>query len=244
MIGMTAHKLPETQSVIVTCEHGGNHVPRPYRYLFHEAEAILESHRGWDPGALKLAKKFSSQLNAPLFSATVTRLLVELNRSPGHPQLFSEFTKSLSRTAKEELLKEYWHPYRRSVEAAITHEIEAENRVLHLSIHSFTPVWDGSPRSTNVGLLYDPSRSDEKDVCVRWQTAIRTADSRLTVHRNAPYRGSADGFVTALRRRYSPDRYTGIELEVNQKYFNVNQKCQPILARLLIRSFQQTLAGE
>jgi hypothetical protein len=36
------------------------------------------------------------------------------------------------------------------------------------------------------------------------------------VRRNYPYRGTADGFTTYLRRQFSARKYLGIELEVNQ----------------------------
>ena len=36
------------------------------------------------------------------------------------------------------------------------------------------------------------------------------------VRRNYPYRGCADGFTTALHRKFSNVYYAGIELEVNQ----------------------------
>lgn len=240
MTGRRKQKQPVTDSVVITCEHGGYQVPPSYRHLFKDAGDILRSHRGWDPGASKLARQFAAELNAPIFSATVTRLLVELNRSRGHARLFSEFTQALSREAKAKLLAEHWAPYRQSVENAITDKIESGNSVLHLSVHSFTPVWDRTPRKTDVGLLYDPARPLERDFCSRWQTAIRTASTHLTVHRNAPYRGTADGFVTALRRQFATDRYAGIELEVNQKFFNVSYKCRSELLASLTRSFQQT----
>ena len=37
--------------LVITCEHGGNHIPGAYRHLFQGQEAVLQSHRGFDPGA-------------------------------------------------------------------------------------------------------------------------------------------------------------------------------------------------
>src|SRR3954454_24119921 len=71
---------------LVTCEHGGNRIPARYRPLFAGAEALLESHRGYDPGALQLGREIAAALDAPLVSANVSRLLVDLNRSIGHPR--------------------------------------------------------------------------------------------------------------------------------------------------------------
>ena len=68
---------------LVTCEHGGNDVPPRYRYLFEGIEHLLDTHEGYDPGALALAETLANTLAAPLVASTTTRLLVELNRSLG-----------------------------------------------------------------------------------------------------------------------------------------------------------------
>ena len=47
---------------------------------------------------------------------------------------------------------------------------------------------------------------------------LREAASDLRTRRNYPYRGRADGFVTALRLRHAARDYAGIELEVNQRH--------------------------
>jgi predicted N-formylglutamate amidohydrolase len=85
-------KASTEPAVIVTCEHGGNHVPPPYRALFRGRERLLASHRGWDPGALTAARELARVLRAPLIFSRVTRLLIDLNRSPGHRALFSAVT--------------------------------------------------------------------------------------------------------------------------------------------------------
>lgn len=225
---------------MITCEHGGHRVPPKYRSLFRRADTILKSHRGWDPGSLKLAQCFAAALSAPLFTATTTRLLVELNRSLGHPQLFSEFTKNIDERIKAELLQKYWHPYRHAVEAAIIRQINSAGQVVHISVHSFTPVLHGHVRRTDVGLLYDPGRPRERRFCRRWQQNLCAAAPGLTVHRNAPYRGIADGFVTALRRRFSGRQYVGVELEVNQRFLQASPPQRSLLKNNLISCLRDT----
>lgn len=203
--------MRDFDGVIVTCEHGGNRIPAAWAHLFEGAEAVLESHRGWDPGALRMARAIARRLGAPLFHATVSRLLVELNRSLGHPSLFSAFTRDLPRADRERILEEHYFPYRREAESAIA----AGGRVLHLSVHSFTPVLDGKVRSVDVGLLYDPARRAEKEFCLAWQAALERRLPGLRIRRNSPYRGASDGFTTYLRRRFPERRYLGVELEVS-----------------------------
>src|SRR6478609_3398827 len=50
---------------IITCEHGGNRIPAPYRRLFREQRALLDSHRGYDPGSLVMAKALARAFAAP-----------------------------------------------------------------------------------------------------------------------------------------------------------------------------------
>ena len=107
--------------VLLTCEHGGAEVPAKYRGLFRSraAQSALRSHRGSDHGALWLAKTLQRSLRAPLLASTVTRLLVDLNRSLGHPQLFSEFSRPLDPAARVSLLESLYYPHRDRVESWI-----------------------------------------------------------------------------------------------------------------------------
>src|SRR5258708_4265355 len=82
-----------SDSFLITCEHGGNRIPAPYRALFRGSRALLDTHRGYDAGALVMARELARAFKAPLVSSTVSRLLVDLNRSVGHPQLFSPATR-------------------------------------------------------------------------------------------------------------------------------------------------------
>ncbi len=208
----------ERIAVIVTCEHGGNRVPRPYAPLFAGHAELLASHRGWDPGSLDMGRAFAAALHAPLIASTTTRLLVELNRSPHDRALFSKITRPLPDAQREQILRDYYHPHRRQVEQAIESALGRSQRVVHLAMHTFTPVLDGVVRRTDVGLLFDPSRRAERLLCTRWQAALRQARPELTVHRNQPYRGVSDGIQTTFRRRCPAARYAAMELEVNQRF--------------------------
>lgn len=204
--------------LLITCEHGGNRIPAKYGPLFRKHRALLESHRGYDPGALAVARDFAAAFDAELVYSTRSRLLVELNRSRHHRQLFSQITRDLPREEHERLLERYYFPYRQWVETQVSEAIARGNRVLHVSCHSFTPRLDGETRRADIGLLYDPKRSAEAQLCRAWQSAFRSIEPRLVVRRNYPYRGYADGLTTSLRKRHADPAYAGIELEVNQKH--------------------------
>jgi predicted N-formylglutamate amidohydrolase len=201
-------------NLLLTCEHGGNAVPRPYKALFAGAEDVLAGHRGWDPGALELFKHLEPLADAT-HHATVSRLVVELNRSPHHPALFSRFTRHLPKAEHERILDRYYTPYRCAVEHDVARWAAKREPVHHVAVHSFTPVLDGAVRTLDIGLLYDPSRKMEKRWAERWRSALLERDPALEVRMNRPYLGKADGLPTHLRRLHRT-RYAGIELEVNQ----------------------------
>src|SRR5688500_9985987 len=97
--------------LLFTCEHGGNGIPAKYRPLFRKHRAALDSHRGHDPGALRVARDFAAAFDAELVYSTTSRLLVELNRSRHHRQLFSEMTRGLPHAERRQLLERYYVPY-------------------------------------------------------------------------------------------------------------------------------------
>ena len=229
--------------LLITCEHGGNKIPPAYRSLFGRMQNALRSHRGYDPGALSLARDFSKAFDAELVYSTTSRLLVELNRSPNHKQLFSEATRELPPAERERVLQRYYWPYRNWVEAQIGAAVESGEKAIHVSSHSFTPQLDGEVRRADIGLLYDPSRRSERDLCREWQRAIGRADGTLVVRRNYPYRGNADGLTTHLRRLHPDGRYAGVEIEVNQKHTLGGGAAWRELRELLVETLRTTLAN-
>ena len=204
--------------LIVSCEHGGNGVPRAYATLFTGHETTLATHRGWDPGALPLARQLASALDAPLYASTTTRLLVDLNRSLGHRQLFSEFTRGLAPAERQQIIDRYYRPHRDIVESEVAHRVAALEPVVHIASHSFTPVLDGVVRRADVAWLYDPRRAGEVALSTRWMAAFAERAPGLQLRRNDPYRGRGDGLTSLLRKRYADAAYVGIELEVNQRF--------------------------
>jgi len=210
--------MARTNYHLITCEHGGNRIPPCYRQLFQGHEALLQTHRGFDAGAVAMARDLAQALAAPLFASTTSRLLIDLNRSIGHPRLYSEATRAAPAAVRREILERHYLPYRNQAEAHIAEAIAHGSRVIHISSHSFTPELDGAVRNADIGLLYDPARSGEVELCRRWQALLKTQAPSLTVRRNYPYTGKSDGFTAYLRRRFPADVYIGIELEINQRH--------------------------
>lgn len=202
--------------LFLSCEHASKRIPPKLAFLFAEHAAVLNSHRGIDFGALALARLLAQRCRAPLQQARVSRLVVDLNRSQAHPRCLSEMTHRLGDAEKKALLDRYYWPYRRALAAHMAHYATRGVPVVHIGVHSFTPVWRGEVRRVDVGLLFDPARPAEARLCKAWQAELQRRRPAWRVRRNNPYRGTADGLTTSLRRRLPPSLYAGIEVEMNQ----------------------------
>ena len=106
---------------LVTCEHGGNRIPRRYAKDFASHRALLETHRGWDPGALNLARRLAKTLDAPLIVSQTSRLLVDLNRSEHHRAVFSSISGALPKDEKKQILDAHYRPYRAEFDCRHAH---------------------------------------------------------------------------------------------------------------------------
>lgn len=227
--------------VLLTCEHGGHEVPTEVRALFAGADDVLRSHRGWDPGALALFEALRPLADRALAGST-SRLVVELNRSLNSPALFSAFTRDLPPAQRDHLLDEHYTPFRTASADAVAAWRSDQHRVLHLSVHSFTPVLDGRSRMMDIGLLYDPARDWERTLAEVWEQQLHREAPDIVIRHNEPYKGTDDGHTTALRAVH-PDGYAGIELEVNQRFASPDgHRMDERIAQTVVRSFRALLA--
>lgn len=217
--------------LVLTCEHGGNNIPEAYKIYFKNSKSILDTHLGLDIGAFDVFKTLKPIADYATHSKT-SRLLIELNRSLHHPNLFSKFTKSISKAEKDILITTHYLDYRITTENIIKNYISDNETVFHVSIHSFTPNLYGIERHCDVGLLYDSCLTEEKKTAKLFKETLKSVNPTLNVRFNYPYLGKADGFTTHLRKKFK-DNYIGIELEINQKFAKNNQMNEDLKQTLL-----------
>lgn len=208
--------------LILTCEHASCKMPTFAKELV--PEQVLKTHRGYDIGAAIIFKKLQ-KLAKPDFCAQAkySRLFVDLNRSLTNKAVFSEYysdfakkneaAREYAQTAKARAIC-YWKSYRSKIEAFIDKNLNSN--ILHLAIHSFTPILDNKIRNTEIGILYDPSRKLEAIYAKEMKDVFSELAKQYRVRFNYPYLGKSDGLTTALRKKYS-NRYIGLEIEINQK---------------------------
>lgn len=200
--------------IIVTAEHAGNKLPS--YFTANIPSVVLNSHRGYDRGSQELFKLIARSVSDFHKMQTISRLAIDCNRSESNPTLWSNYSRGISPSLKTKLLKQVYLPYRKE----ITDKIRLHSRediVLHLSIHSFTPVFKGVKRNLDFGILFDPSREFEKTFSAQLKKNLQQALPKMETAFNKPYKGIEDGLTTYLRAKFNSERYLGIELEVNQR---------------------------
>ena len=199
---------------------------------------LLNSHCGYDPGALTMARTLAVALDAPLVASTNSRLLIDLNRPAGHPQLFSAITRKAPAEVRTGITNRYHQPYLAKVERLVRQSTESGLRVIHISSHSFTGELNGKVRQADVGLLYHPGRPGESELCARWKGDLAEDAPEFRVRRNYPYQGRSAGLTAQLRLQFSAENYVGIELEINQNIVLASgrdwNRLQTVLPRTLL----------
>lgn len=217
--------------LILTCEHASNRLPASFKKFV--PTDIQETHRAYDIGALMVFRKLVKFAKPEFYSeGKFSRLFVDLNRTITNKSVFSEYygeletrNKAAAEKAKAAAIK-YWMEYRENIEKFVMNNIDKGTKasgnkgaaIVHLGIHSFTPVLNGNVRNTDIGILYDPSRPLERTYANVIKDEIKRLYPHMKVRFNYPYKGSSDGLTTALRKKFGP-RYVGIEIEINQKFF-------------------------
>ena len=214
--------------LMLTCEHASNKLPAAFKKAV-PAE-VLKTHRAYDIGAVQVFRRLV-KFAKPEFSCEgkFSRLFVDLNRTITNKSAFSDYLRN-NENAKAQATA-YWNEYRAAIEkfvasslsspkrtASKTRAAKSEPEIVHLGIHSFTPVLNGKVRNADIGILYDPARPQERAYANVIKAEIKRLYPAMKVRFNYPYKGSSDGLTTTLRKKFGP-RYVGIEIEINQKFF-------------------------
>ena len=137
------------RNLILLCEHASNVVPDALNGL-GIAACDLNRHIAYDIGARTVARSLSAAWGCPLVEARVSRLVIDLNRSADDPTLIMRIADGaiipgnagIDDAEKARRLDAYHRPFHEAVARAIA---ETDQPVL-LSIHSFTPEFQGRKR--------------------------------------------------------------------------------------------------
>jgi predicted N-formylglutamate amidohydrolase len=186
--------------IVFACDHAGRAVPRRLGDL-GLPEDELGRHIGWDIGIFGVTTRLAKSLDAVHLYQPYSRLVIDCNRRPGHPQSIAPASdgtpvpgnRSVSSEERARRESEILHPYQRAI-GRVLDEREAAGRASALfAMHSCTPQLrvNGSPRPWEIGVLADRD----------WRVgdalvAIFEAETDFCVGRNQPYVVNAEADYT------------------------------------------------
>jgi len=176
-------------SFVLICDHASARVPRRLANL-GLAASDLERHIGWDIGAAALGARLAERLGAPLICQQYSRLVVDCNRPPGSAESILRISDGLPIPGNLELTPEdaaarhaeIFEPYHRCIRDTLDARRSHGRPSVLISLHSFTPRFEGVDRPWHIGLLYQR----DARLARRLGPALR-ADGRWQVGDNEPY---------------------------------------------------------
>ncbi|MBO6719847.1 MAG: N-formylglutamate amidohydrolase [Rhizobiaceae bacterium] len=223
--------------IFLVCEHASARIPPEFRNLGLTGDA-LTSHIAWDPGALDTALAMSDMLGAPLVYSTVSRLIYDCNRPPESSAAMPARSEvyqvpgniDLAAADKRKRVETYYRPFERSIEAML--DARGANSVL-VTVHSFTPVFNGTKRDVEIGILHDED--------ARLADALLHVADGYDIRRNEPY-GPADGVTHTLRRHAQARNLLNVMIEIRNDLLVTPDQCQAMAAHLA-RWLEEALAN-
>ncbi|MGB3244720.1 MAG: N-formylglutamate amidohydrolase [Sulfitobacter sp.] len=214
-------------SVVVVCEHASCFIPEEFGCLGLSGDD-QKSHAAWDLGAMAVAKGLSERLDAKLIASGISRLVYDCNRPPSAPDAMpsqSEVIKvpgnvDLTPEQRRDRIKRYYDPFRAKLNEALL------AKSVLVTIHSFTPIYFGTQRHVEIGILHDTD-SRLADVMLQIAPAHLDAD----VRRNEPY-GPQDGVTHTLKEHAIGAGHLNVMLEIRNDLIRTPHEQDAMAARI------------
>lgn len=219
----------------LTCDHASARLPAPWRWPAQDL-GFVGQHWSYDLGAAALAQRLSQELCAPLIQSRFTRLLVDPNRDPSQgsfivPKIGSQIlrlNRELSPQQRNMRRVQYYEAYHQGIDSALTwHRQRCASPIL-LSVHSFTPHYQGEVRAMPGGVLFDDHEELAKAFC---QHLVQQG---WAFRENEPYSGY-DGLIEGIARHGKAHNCRYLELEVRQ-----DLACDPVQREAIVQAVVQS----
>ena len=189
--------------VLVIVDHASNHVPEGIDLGIQRE--LLANHIAWDIGAEAVA----DALGYPVFAATVSRLVVDMNRDLDDPALIPKISDLIEIVGNRDCDREARGTLWRDYHAALGGLIDKARPKLLVSLHSFTPKLTSGPneaRPWEIGILYN---QDDRAARV----AIPLLEARnVMVGDQLPYSGKVLNATMNRHGERTGTPYLGIEV--------------------------------
>ena len=179
----------------------------------------------------------AAALRANAVLAEFSRLLIDPNRAEGNADLFRPvadgelvmLNQGLSPSECELRMHRFHRPFHRAVDQGL---LDARAPLL-MSIHSFTPVYEGSVRNVELGVLYD----EQEEQAFALGAAL--ARELPNVAYNEPWSGK-DGLIYSAETHSRRNQRVALELEVRQDLAidpAYRARLVPLMAAHIVKTF-------
>ena len=213
-------------SSVLVCEHASNHIPDMFEQLGISSE-VATSHVAWDPGAFEVSRRLAELMNAPLVKGEVSRLVYDCNRPPQAADAIPEKSEvfeipgnlDLDDIDRDLRVVRVYLPFRQCIADTIA---QSEQLQALITIHSFTPVYNGEHREVEIGILHD---TDARLADEMLQLAPSHTD--LIVRRNEPY-GPQHGVTHTLKEHALSNNLLNVMIEIRNDLIATSEQCQRI----------------
>ena len=148
--------------ILLVCDHASNRIPAALENLGLD-RAALELHVAADIGAGEVTRHLAVRLNAPAVLANYSRLVVDLNRQPGHStsivaasdDIAVPGNRNLGEAARQERIETLFWPYHRAVGNLLANLWRRGTPPILLALHTFTSRLGGEDRRWHAGILWN-----------------------------------------------------------------------------------------
>ena len=227
-------------SVLLVCDHASNHTPPQDAYLGLPEDAFTR-HIAYDIGAAEVTEILSRLLDCPAVLAGFSRLLIDPNRGEDDPTLVMKLSDGAIIPGNRHLDTQgvamrkarYYLPYHQAIAGRIGAARTRGVMPALLSIHSFTPVFQGRARPWHIGVLWDRDGRIAQPLL-----ASLMQDRSLCVGDNLPYSGELIG--DCMNRHGTKNGLPHVLIELRQDLISDSAGAAH-WAALLVRHLQPIL---
>jgi predicted N-formylglutamate amidohydrolase len=198
--------------LVLSCEHASARLPEPWSW--HEDDLWLRgTHWSYDLGARALTLELAAALSASAVLSRFTRLLVDPNRELDRSDLFRrvaegrsiELNRGIDGDERARRIQGYYEPFH----AALDQALARSRAPLLLSIHSFTPDYEGQVREVEFGVLFNREERHARALA----QALRAEFAGVA--ENEPWSGK-QGLIFSAESHAERFGRVALELEVRQ----------------------------
>ncbi|MBT6566736.1 N-formylglutamate amidohydrolase [uncultured Candidatus Puniceispirillum sp.] len=219
-----------TSSVLLVCEHASNFIPADYAMLGLPEDA-KQSHIAWDPGALELSCHLADLLDARLVHSNISRLIYDCNRPPKALDAMPASSEGRVIPGNENIddnerarrIAWFYDPFKTLLADTIA---SMPDKPILVTIHSFTPIYNGQARDVEFGILHD---SDSRLADLMLEHA--STHTKLNVMRNKPY-GPQDGVTHTLKQHGVNNGCLNVMLEISNVLLSSDSKQKEIASMI------------